>query len=290
MIDFSGCKQNYRFYDGYSGNKIGIEYQGDNYMVKFAKRPVTDDGIPYKNVSVSYSNSPISEYIGSHVYQIVGIDTHDTLLGTRNGKTVVACKDFVKEGQTLVEFNKIKTTSEDFIDSNSSGACTDLLEVLQVIDRHKVFETIRTEVKHRFWQMFTLDAILGNTDRNNKNWGILLERDKVQLAPVYDLGNCLNPWFSNNKIEKYLADNDLLKTIAYTGYRCIYKKDGRRINPFQYLQKKPNLKDTEILHKIFNRESEIKDLIFATCEEPRATFYWELIKLRTEVLNGGTYS
>jgi len=40
------------------------------------------------------SLTPLSEFLGSHIYAILGYPVHETLLGYRKGKIVVACKDF----------------------------------------------------------------------------------------------------------------------------------------------------------------------------------------------------
>lgn len=47
-----------------------------------------------KNINLSYSNSPVCEYIGSKVYELIGLPVHHTILGYRNNKIVVACEDF----------------------------------------------------------------------------------------------------------------------------------------------------------------------------------------------------
>ena len=50
---------------------------------------------------ISYVTSPLSEYIGSHIYEILGYDVHKTILGICNdgkrNKVVCACKDFIKD-------------------------------------------------------------------------------------------------------------------------------------------------------------------------------------------------
>ena len=43
---------------------------------------------------ISYFTTPISEYIGSYIYESIGLNTHKTKLSIANGKGVVACKDF----------------------------------------------------------------------------------------------------------------------------------------------------------------------------------------------------
>ena len=42
----------------------------------------------------SYSTMPISKYIGSYIYESIGLNIHKTKLGIANGKGVEACKDF----------------------------------------------------------------------------------------------------------------------------------------------------------------------------------------------------
>lgn len=61
--------------------------------------------IPAINKELSYANGCISEYIGCHIFESIGIPVQETILGTytRNEKQkiVVACKDFTKGGLVL---------------------------------------------------------------------------------------------------------------------------------------------------------------------------------------------
>ena len=43
--------------------------------------------------------------------------------------------------------------------------------------------------------MFIVDALIGNWDRHNGNWGFLYNTvtDEIALAPGYDCGSCLFP-------------------------------------------------------------------------------------------------
>ena len=45
------------------------------------------------------SLTPLSEYLGSHIYSILGYPAHETILGVRDGLLVVACKDFCEEDE-----------------------------------------------------------------------------------------------------------------------------------------------------------------------------------------------
>ena len=91
MIDFTELPTTKKAYGGANGGKIAVIYEGEQYMLKFPPHPK-------RNKVMSYTNSCISEYLGSHIFEIVGIPVQETLLGTYtvNGKqkVVVACKDF----------------------------------------------------------------------------------------------------------------------------------------------------------------------------------------------------
>ena len=93
--DFTNCKRvPGRAYNGANGKKIAIEYQGEQYMLKF---PPSGQG---KRTELSYTNSCISEHIASTIFNMVGIPAQETILGTYDvgGKTkiVCACKDFLQ--------------------------------------------------------------------------------------------------------------------------------------------------------------------------------------------------
>ena len=105
--DFTNCKRvPGSAYNGANGKKIAIEYQGEQYMLKF---PPSAQG---KRTELSYTNSCISEHIASTIFNMVGIPAQETILGTYDvgGKTkiVCACKDFTADGSKLFDFCSIK--------------------------------------------------------------------------------------------------------------------------------------------------------------------------------------
>lgn len=55
-------------YGGANGSKISVIYNGERYMLKFAPH--------------GKDNRCITEYLGCHILQSLGIHTQDTLLGT----------------------------------------------------------------------------------------------------------------------------------------------------------------------------------------------------------------
>ncbi|MDD7384322.1 MAG: hypothetical protein SPI12_03990 [Actinomycetaceae bacterium] len=191
------------FYGGDGGAKLAIEYEGDVWMLKF---PKSTRG--RHNPHMSYTTSPLSEYLGSQIYAALNIPVHQTVLGIRAGKVVVACKDFTfekgRETARLIPFNEIKNAfmSSDLDSYCGSGSDTLLEEVLATIAAQPTLTAI-PGVTQRFWDMFIVDALIGNNDRDNGNWGILRDNAtrKQTLAPVFDNGNA---FFSKRGIDQII--------------------------------------------------------------------------------------
>ena len=198
MIDFTNLPKKNKTYAGANGSKISVLYNGEQYMLKFP-------AIARKNQELSYTNGCISEYLGCQIFKSIGIPVQETLLGTytKNGKEkiVVACKDFTSVGVVLQDFASLKNT---IIDSEHNGYGTELDDILQTLDEQMVIEPYY--LKKRFWDMFIVDALIGNWDRHNGNWGFLynVENDTMELAPVYDCGSCLYPQADENIMEATL--------------------------------------------------------------------------------------
>lgn len=88
MIDFTGCKVLVNSYEG-ADFKRKIIYDGDVYMLKFGQKLESDE---HKPLQASYTSTPVSEYLGSHIYALAGLPTQHTVMGTYDGRSVVACR------------------------------------------------------------------------------------------------------------------------------------------------------------------------------------------------------
>ena len=276
-------------YGGTAGRKIGITYRGKNYLLKF---PGNLREQQMKNINLSYSNSPLCEYIGSRIYALAGIPVHNTILGERGGKIVVACEDFLEDGDRLYEFDKIKVTFEPhFLDSNgneTNGVGVDLYEIMMTIKEHPFLCDISGVVEH-FWNMFVIDALIGNTDRNNSNWGIILRKDgSKEIAPVYDNGNCLNSKWDDGKMQIVMEDEKMLDAETYKARRCIFELNGRKVNPYQIIQNEVYHDCSEAVRRLVPRLSSQMNSINGMIEtipvlsEVQKRFFILVIKERFE--------
>lgn len=236
MIDFTSCEVNkFRAYGGANGNKIHIKYQGKGYMLKFPP-------IPGRSKTMSYTNSCISEYLACHIYGQLGIKTQETLLGTytdRKGKekVVVACRDFTEEGKRLIEFAQLKNTC---IDSEQNGYGTELSSIMTAIDEQALIPS--GELKSFFWDMFIVDALLGNFDRHNGNWGILADEEKqtAEIAPVYDCGSCLYPQLAVKEMQEVLEREEEIDKRIFVYPTSAIEEQGKKISYFEFIS---SLKD-----------------------------------------------
>ena len=229
-IDFTSCPRiSYRAYNGANGKKVAVMFQGEPWILKF---PPNVSARPNEQ---SYSNSCFSEHLGSSVYRLLGVPCQDTVLGTFiNGKTkiVCACKDFTRPGVHLYDFCSIKNT---IIDSETGGTGTELSDILETIERQSFVDSVI--VFERFCQMFVIDALIGNFDRNNGNWGFLVEEDtkSSSLAPVFDCGSCLLPQADDSIMQRCLDDEDEMNARIYTFPTSMIKQNNNKINYFDFL-------------------------------------------------------
>lgn len=226
--DFTNAQVNrFRMYGGANGNKIGIVYHGENYMLKFPPKPSG-------NVKISYTNSCVSEYVACHVFETLGMDVQQTLLGRYGNKITVACKDFEEHGFILRDFAQLKNT---VIDSSQNGYGTELSDVLEAIRSQQIISPV--ELENFFWELFIGDTLLGNFDRHNGNWGLLTNErtGEVKIAPVYDCGSCLYPQIEENGMQAVLSSREKIEERLFVFPNSALKQDGVKINYAQFLMK-----------------------------------------------------
>lgn len=231
MIDFTQCKRILgRAYNGANGKKIAVEYQGCQYMLKF---PPSGAG---KQTELSYTNSCISEHIASSIFNLLGIRAQETMLGTFEigGKTklVCACRDFTTDGRRLFDFCSIKNT---VLESESGGSGTELSDIIDTIQKQQYVPP--EELIMHFWDIFVADALLGNFDRHNGNWGFLYDDStgKAELAPVYACGSCLLPQADEEIMKQVLTNEDFLNARIFQFPASAVKQNGKKINYYDFL-------------------------------------------------------
>lgn len=210
IFDFSECKYSNRngSYGGAAGDKDGILINGEPWIAKY---PKSNEGMSRNDKLSRTTQTPLSEYIGSHIYGLLGYPVHETLLGIRKGFVVVACKDFCDEKTRLLEMRTLKNIhisemNQKFqldLHETSDDHLVDLNELFLHFELNPEISKIKG-VAERFWDQVVIDGLIGNNDRNNGNWGILACGEKRELAPIFDNGASFYPKKSTLAIQQLL--------------------------------------------------------------------------------------
>jgi len=281
MIDFSKATEELNSYKG-SEKKKTLIYNNIRYLVKFP------DPIREKNKNISYVNNAFSEYVGSNIFKIIGFETQNTLLGTYtyNGreKIVCACEDFTDGNHVLYEFENLALSANP--DKKIDTELSDIMEVIEEI-KNLTQIIIADNIKEKFWDMFIVDSLIGNTDRHNGNWGLLVNArsSRAGFSPIYDCGSCLNPMLEDNQIERI---NEVeLKNLAINCYSCI-KENGKKINYMTYIKSTKNEECNNAIRNIIKKINidEINNFIdkIPSMTIVRKEFYKKIIYYRYEIL------
>lgn len=213
MRDFSKCQPSTKYYTG-AERKTGIIIKNENYIMKFRRN--SPYGLTYNHVS---------EYVGSHIFELAGLLTQQTFLGTYQGEEVVVLKDFTTETEVFVPFNDVGDSSLDMDRERVQYEYEDIMTMLEAnVKLTQVAETVDA-----FWDMFILDALTGNFDRHGSNWGFLKKQNEYRLAPVFDNGSCLFPKIvTDRQCEEIINSSEEREKRVYLFPTSQIKLDGKK--------------------------------------------------------------
>ena len=134
------------------------------------------------------------------------------------------------------------------------------------------------------------DALLGNFDRHNGNWGFLYDdiNNEAEIAPVYDCGSCLLPQADDKVMQKVLSNEAELHARIYQFPTSVVKLNGRKINYYDILSKAKNEDCNEGLKRIVPRINieEIGKLIdeIPYISDLQKGFYKQYLSARYELI------
>lgn len=272
-MDYSRYQSSGRYYTG-AERKKGILIQGEPYIVKYAKN--SPQGITY---------SHISEYIGSHLFQMAGLEAQQTFVGTCDGSPVVVMKDFIREDEIFVPFNDV---GDSTLEQSRERYQYTYHDIMQMLEENIKLTDVEGTIQH-FWNMYLVDAWIGNFDRHGSNWGFLKKDNRYRMAPIYDNGSSLFPRLNTDmKLQKILdSEEEMLKRV-YTFPTSQILLQGKKssyyelIDSLQYeecnealIRMKPKI-NLEKMEKIIDGVEEISAV--------RKTFYKRMLYLRYEVM------
>ncbi|MBR4496957.1 MAG: hypothetical protein IKP12_07495 [Acholeplasmatales bacterium] len=304
IVDFTNCKLSNRNleYAGRAGEKRGIIYNNELWFLKFPKNTIGMNRV----TGLSYVTSPLSEYIGSQIYKILGYDVHETILGICNdgkrNKVVCACKDFIADdkNELLIPYTALRNDTNPIImdrNDDSLMSPSNINEIEFQLEHNTILSRI-PNAKDRFWDVALIDMLINNNDRNEDNWGVIKykKEDLYKLAPIYDCGNCFYGKTSDEKIEIIMSDVERLNSSAKNGitaYEDDNEKEIRNTEIIKYVKKYNSDSIERVVNIVKAKMNDIKELIYnipnkyddiEIMSDIRKKYYIRTLELRLEMI------
>jgi len=251
MTDFSKHPINKNVFFSGAERKEEVIVDGFRYIMKYQK-----------NSEIGFVYNHVSEYIGSHVFEILGLSVQETFLGTYNGENVVLLKNFCKEGEQLVHFNDV---GESTLEQDKEFYQYSYEAIQQMLlDNSKLTNVVETV--ERFWDMFIIDALNGNFDRHGGNWGFLKKENQYTLAPVYDNGSSMYPRLNTDEqlLNVLNSENERNKRV-YQFPTSQIKLNGKKSSYYEVINSLQFEECNRALARVVDKMN--MDKIFAMIEE-----------------------
>ena len=165
----------------------------------------------------------ISECIACQIAELLGIPCAKFELGSYDGREGSMSYNIIENsGQALIEGVNFITRiypeydSEHFIDN---------------VTKHRysiemVINSIKEYISYdAFIKMLMFDFLIGNSDRHQSNWAMILENDEMRWSPLYDNGSSLCSYVLENQVKDYLGNDkmkwrSLVDTKSKSRIRC----------------------------------------------------------------------
>ena len=272
-MDYTKYPLSGKYYTG-AERKKGIAIRGVPFIVKYAKE---------SPLGMTYSH--VSEYLGSHLFADAGFLTQETMLGTCDGKPVVVLKDFIGEDETFVPFNDVGDSSLEQDKERYQYSYEDIMQM--ICDNTKL--TSVDETLSHFWDMYLMDAWIGNFDRHGANWGFLKKDGRYRLSPIYDNGSSLFPKLNTDEmVYQVLASKEEMDKRIFQFPTSQIKLNGRKSSYYEVIDSLQFEACNEALIRM--KERICLDRAFTLIEETeqisdmRKQFYKAMLERRYEEL------
>lgn len=271
MIDYSKYPDGGRFYSG-AERKKSIIINGNPYLVKFQKN--SREGLRFNH---------ISEFLGSHIFSLLGLEAQETQLGLYNGENVVVIKDFLDEDEVFVPFNGVGDSSLEKDKEKYQYSYEDIIKMLK--ENVKLTDVVQT--MNQFWNMFVVDALIANFDRHGSNWGFIKKNNQYRLSPVFDNGSGLFPQLNTDeKISAVLNDQTEIEQRIYKFPTSQIKYQGKKSSYYEIISSLAYEECNEALIRVTEKVDlkKMNKLIDATegISDIRREFYKTILKKRFE--------
>lgn len=213
MKDFS-------FWEKYDGASEGSGRSEKIWLLN----PDTDQIGLFKFKKDIYTTDHVSECIAYELAKLLDIPCAKFELGTYQGREGSMSYNIVdREGAILIEgiycISAIYNFDAERLIDVETGEKYSLEMIRKVLEPLELFDS--------FLPLLVFDFLIGNTDRHQSNWALILENGKLSLSPLYDNSSSLCAYVKEDRIKQYLGKDMLLwKSLVDTKSRSIIRITG----------------------------------------------------------------
>ena len=195
------------------------------------------------------------------------------------------------EGEQFVPFNDV---GESTLDSDKESYQYDYEDIMRMLrDNSKLTDV--AETISMFWEMFVVDALLGNFDRHGMNWGFIKRDNTYALAPVFDNGSCLFPNLTDeDEMAAIMASPEETARRVYTFPTSQIKLRGKKSSYFEVIHSLAFGECNRALVEVMGRldMARIEELVgeLPQINETHRRFYLHMIRARYEGILVASYA
>ena len=124
-------------------------------------------------------------------------------------------------------------------------------DIMLLLSANKKITNVEETISS-FFEIYIVDALLGNFDRHGGNWGFLKKNNKYYMAPVFDNGSCLFPnMVDEDEMKQIINDEEQINMRVYKFPTSQIKLDGNKSSYFEVISSLKYVEINKALEKIY---------------------------------------